>query len=92
MPEDPIGMLVSNLANVFNMTAPHVVIPKMIASLTPKAPPAEAAMKGAGYDGGVLERRAARENGVEAMQQRFTADREATQKSGYSMTGKTTFF
>ena len=68
----------------------------MIASIIPKAPGApgaETVMKGAGYDGGILQRRAAREEGgIPAMEQRFTADRDATLGAGTSMTGKTVFY
>jgi hypothetical protein len=96
MPEDPIGMLMANFANVANTVAPHVVIPKMIASIIPAAPapgqsPAAAATGGKGL-GGVSERQATRTGeGIEVLQQRLASDRANSQKSGYSVTGSTLF-
>jgi len=91
MPEDPLATMLSNFAQGLNQIAPHTVIPKMIASIVPK-PAAEAVTQGAGYDGGVVQRRASREGNLEAMESRFAADREATLGAGTSMTGKTVFY
>lgn len=95
MPEDPLGMLLANFSLAANSIAPHVVIPKMIASIIPAAPgapsPAAAAAAGKGL-GGVPERQAVRTGeGIEVLQQRLASDRANSQKSGYSVTGSTLF-
>lgn len=94
MPEDPIGQLFAQAANTLNMMAPHVVIPKMMAALVPQpgqTTPGGAATSGAGY-GGIRERRAEKEDAVAAMQQKWAQDRAASQKAGFSVTGKTIIF
>jgi len=95
MPEDPIGMLFANFAKTANDLAPHVVIPKIAASILPAAPgapsPAAAATAGKGL-GGVPERQAIRTGeSIETLQQRLAQDRANSQKSGYSVTGSTLF-
>jgi len=100
MPEDPIGTMFANMATALNQIAPHTVIPKFLAAMTPKAQTANggdvmqkgAAMwRGAGQ-GGVTARQAQRAGeSVDVLQQRLAADKDASNRSGYSVTGSTIF-
>lgn len=95
MPQDPIGSLFANLANTLNAIAPHTMIPKMLASMTPQAPVqngGEAAMaEGSGMPG-VRERWTERTDlTMEELQAKMAADKAASIKSGYSVTGSTIF-
>lgn len=101
MPQDPLGTLFANMANSLNQIAPHTVIPKMLASMTPKAETqngGEVMQEGGGmwYGGqgsfNVPVRQALRTGeSYDSLQQRLTADKEASLKSGYSVTGSTIF-